>query len=335
MSSPPRWATLLVEDNEAKYATDALKLSPEEHPAPTAHGEQFINAGDQDAFAALMKRHGPYILSVCKHVTSHVQDAEDVFQACFLELVKKASSIRRSHSVAGWLHTVAVRLSHKARTRRALRERREAMTTAVEPTAAPEDLSWRDACRVLQEELAQLPEELRLPIILCLFEGLTQEEAGQVLDVNPRTVKDRLRRGRELLRDRRVRRGVTLAILGTLLTATNLQAALPAALTQTTMCGATAVATHAPLAGVVSPAVLGLTASSFSSIAWIAAAASILLAAALTAIGGVIAWDQWTASAPPPAQEVAKIAAIAPSPPRKIEPPPSVRTVRVPPQQTI
>src|SRR5437762_1246137 len=80
--------------------------------------DQFTTAGDEQAFAALMQRHGPYILGVCRRVTYHAQDAEDVFQACFLELVRKASSICRQNSVAGWLQTVAVRLAHKARARR-------------------------------------------------------------------------------------------------------------------------------------------------------------------------------------------------------------------------
>src|SRR6266542_2649838 len=135
-------------------ATEASQ-APRDPPAltmPAADGvllEQFINERDEDAFAVLMKRHGPYILSVCRHVTSHVQDAEDVFQACFLELVRKAASIRTQNSVAGWLHIVAVRLARKARARRTLRERRETTATTAEPATQPDDLSWRDACRVL------------------------------------------------------------------------------------------------------------------------------------------------------------------------------------------
>src|ERR1700738_1396782 len=76
--------------------------------------EQFINDRNQDAFAALMKRHGSYVLRVCRHLTCHVQDADDIFQACFLELVRKAGSIRERNCVAGWLQTVAVRLAYKA-----------------------------------------------------------------------------------------------------------------------------------------------------------------------------------------------------------------------------
>jgi len=311
-------------------ATDAFQPVPNQ-AVPAADGvllDQFLKDRDEDAFAALMKRHGPYILAVCKHLTSHVQDAEDVFQACFLELVRKGASIRKQNSVVGWLHTVAVRLARRARARRAARDGKETAVTAHEPAAPPVDLSWRDACRVLQEELAQLPEEMRLPIILCFFEGMTQEEASQALDVNPRTIKDRLRRGREALRNRLVRRGVTLAILGTLLTASNLQAAVPAVLTQATLQGASAAAGNAALAGVVSPAVLGLTGTSSGSLAWLAIACSLVVAAVTAAAGAFVAWEFWPPPADAPAVvELAKVAEPPASP--RVEPPPApMKTVR-------
>ena len=77
--------------------------------------EHFVNNRDENAFAELVTRHGPYILGVCRRVTAHSQDAEDVFQACFLELVRKSASILQRDSVAGWLQTVAVRWRRRAR----------------------------------------------------------------------------------------------------------------------------------------------------------------------------------------------------------------------------
>ena len=77
--------------------------------------QQFTRAHNQGAFALLMERHGPYLLGVCRRVTAHHEDAEDVFQACFLELVRNGGAISRGNSVAGWLQTVAVRLGRKAR----------------------------------------------------------------------------------------------------------------------------------------------------------------------------------------------------------------------------
>jgi DNA-directed RNA polymerase specialized sigma24 family protein len=87
--------------------------------------DQFTQQRSEEAFALLMKRHGPYILGVCRRLTQHTQDAEDVFQACFLELARKASAISRRNSVAGWLHTVAVRMARKAGTKRETRASRD------------------------------------------------------------------------------------------------------------------------------------------------------------------------------------------------------------------
>ena len=71
-----------------------------------------------------------------------------------------------------------------------------------EAVADASNVSWHEVRQVLEEEMARLPDDLRSAVVVCLFEGHTQEEAGQILNVHPRTVKDRVRRGRELLRSR-------------------------------------------------------------------------------------------------------------------------------------
>jgi RNA polymerase sigma factor (sigma-70 family) len=264
--------------------------------------ERFIRQGDQDAFAALMQRHGPYVLGVCRRVTFHAQDAEDVFQACFLELVRRARTITRLGSVAGWLQTVAARLARKARVRRARREQKEGAAAMVDATVQPNDVTWREVRLALEEEMAALPEELRAPLILCLFQGRTQEEAARQLGINPRTVKDRLRRGRARLRQRLTRRGITLGVLGALLAGGNAQAAVPATLQQVTLQGAAAVAAKAPLAGVVAPAVLTLTSAS-PLVGWGLAAVAVLVLA-LSGGGAYLAWERPEPPPPPPAPVV-------------------------------
>jgi RNA polymerase sigma factor (sigma-70 family) len=223
--------------------------------------QQFARARDQEAFERLLERHGPYLVGVCRRTTAHVQDAEDVFQACFLELVRNAASISRGNSVAGWLQTVAVRLARKARAQRARRNRQEGTGLASEAAVAADDVSWREVRLVLDEEIARLPEDLRAAIILCLFEGRTQEEAAQFLEVNPRTLKARVARGRDLLRKRLTRRGISLAVLGAVLSGGSAQAAIPVTLQQVTLQGATALVNKSALTGIVSPTVLALTGS--------------------------------------------------------------------------
>ena len=68
---------------------------------------RFVTNRDQLAFAALVRRHGPMVLRVCRGVLPHDHDAEDAFQATFLVLSRQAGRLRPRESVGGWLHRVA------------------------------------------------------------------------------------------------------------------------------------------------------------------------------------------------------------------------------------
>jgi RNA polymerase sigma factor (sigma-70 family) len=258
--------------------------------------EQFAKDGNQQAFATLLDRHGPYLLGVCRRLTSYTHDAEDVFQACCLELARKASTIRNSGSVAGWLQAVAVRMSRRLRIQRARRAVKDAASARPESTSS-EDLRWTEVRQILEEEIARLPDALRAPIVLCFFEGQTQEEAAEALRINPRTLKDRLRRGRELLGRRLVRHGVSLAVLGAILSGEGAQAAISAGLAQTALTGATAAANNAPLAGLVSPGAAALVGASSVVSGWGIAAAC--AGALLVGIAAIVVRDGGFRAKPP------------------------------------
>src|SRR5262249_3307625 len=116
--------------------------------------DQFARRADEEAFAALMRRFGPLVWSVSRRGTRHEQDAEDVYQATFLLLARKARSIRKSGSVSSWLYGVAHRLALRTRADRARRRQREERA-ALPPTSAPsDDVTWRELREVLDEELA-------------------------------------------------------------------------------------------------------------------------------------------------------------------------------------
>src|SRR5690349_9761922 len=77
--------------------------------------ERFVARRDEEAFVLLLQRHGAMVLQVCRRIRGNEHDAEDIFQATFLLLARKAGSIRKRESVASWLHGVAHRLAQAAR----------------------------------------------------------------------------------------------------------------------------------------------------------------------------------------------------------------------------
>jgi RNA polymerase sigma factor (sigma-70 family) len=160
------------------------------------------------AFQALMDRHGPMVLRVCTRLLADANDAEDAFQSTFLVLLLQAERIRDRESVAGWLQGVAARVAARARVDAARRhtiERRGARLTG----AVKADDERLDLERLIDQELALLPEKYRAPIILCYLEGNTHDEAADQLGWPVGTVRGRLARARDLLRARLARRGVT------------------------------------------------------------------------------------------------------------------------------
>ena len=141
--------------------------------------ERFLAHGDAGAFEALVGRHGPMVLSVCRAILRDPNDAEDAFQATFLVLVKKAGTIRGRDALAGWLHRVAHRVAIQANVAAARRRRLErqagqmAVATSTNGPAASDEL-----LPALHEEIARLPEKYRLAVVLCDLEGMTQAQAA-------------------------------------------------------------------------------------------------------------------------------------------------------------
>ncbi len=195
--------------------------------------DAFIRAGDQAAFETLLKRHGPMVMGVCRRIAQHAQDAEDAFQATFLILARKAASLARKELLSGWLYGVAFRVARRSRTMAARRQSRE--RPYVEQPGKNGDGQWSDLEPLLDQELHLLPRQFQQPILLCDLQGKSRRDAALAIGVPEGTLSSRLSRGRELLRVRLARRGVTLgtAALATLL-ATDAQAAVDAALAAAT-----------------------------------------------------------------------------------------------------
>jgi RNA polymerase sigma factor (sigma-70 family) len=172
---------------------------------------RFAAEGEEASFAALVLRHGPLVLSVCRRLLGDAHEAEDAFQATFLLLARQAGAIRKPDSLASWLYGVAYRLAGKMRTQSARRRRLERTAPCQTPADPGAEVTWRELRAVLDEELSRLPDHYRVTFQLCFEEGNTQDEAARRLGWPRGTLKRRLERTRDLLRSRLLRRGITLS----------------------------------------------------------------------------------------------------------------------------
>jgi RNA polymerase sigma factor (sigma-70 family) len=262
--------------------------------------QRFATHRDESAFASLLQRHGPLVFGVCRRVLGDEHDAEDAFQATFLVLARKASSLDGRGSVTNWLYTVAYHLALRARTDAVRRREQERRAATMPATEASDDVVWRDLRPVLDEELNRLPEKYRSPVLLCYLEGKTQEEAAALLGWTKGTVSGRLARARDLLRGRLTRRGLALSA-GSLsaLLAGNASAAVPSLLQKTTLDAALLFAAGQTASGAavgLAQAALHATALTKGKIV----AAFLLVVVVTTAGAGVLVSRM--PSAPPPEQ---------------------------------
>src|SRR5262245_43098122 len=171
------------------------KLAVREHIARLPDGEllqHFVTARDAEAFAALVRRHGPMVLHVCLQLLDNEHDAEDAFQATFLILSRKASSVRKQQSVGNWLFGVANHVATDLKRKRTRRRSHESLVRRPAVTDPITALTVREAQLILHEELARFPEKYRAPLVLCNLEGLTRDEAAKQLGLPFGTLKDRL-----------------------------------------------------------------------------------------------------------------------------------------------
>jgi RNA polymerase sigma factor (sigma-70 family) len=164
----------------------------------------------EDAFAALVERHGPVVLRLCRSVLRDEHEAQDAFQATFLVLAQKAESLWVRDSLGPWIHSVAYRVASCARAA-AIRRRRHARRhgeLAAGTLAVYQDEDQGDLESVVHEEIDRLPAHFRAPLVLCDLEGCSHEQAARHLGWPVGTVKSRQTRGRQRLRDRLIQRGL-------------------------------------------------------------------------------------------------------------------------------
>jgi RNA polymerase sigma factor (sigma-70 family) len=218
--------------------------------------DDFITRRDGAGFEALVRRHGPMVLGVCRRVLHQEQDAEDAFQATFLVLARKAASVGRPERLGNWLYGVAYRTALDARAAAARRRARERQVSPMpEPETTGDADVWRDLRPLLDRELSRLPEKYRVAVVLCDLQGGTRRDVAEQLGVPEGTLSGRLTTAHRLLAKRLARHGLALSggALAAGLSGDSASAGVPAPLL-----AVTAQAATAQVAGVVSAQVAAL-----------------------------------------------------------------------------
>lgn len=172
--------------------------------------EGYVLEQSEDAFRALVERHGPTVLRACRRVLHDPHEIEDAFQSTFLVLMDKAPTVRDPRALGNWLYGVALRVASQARRNAARRRRHERQRAEADPTRANPELPLDDLHLVVHEELGRLPEVYRLPLSLCYLDGRSHEQAAEELGLPLGTLKIRLVRGRDRLRARLDRRKISV-----------------------------------------------------------------------------------------------------------------------------
>ncbi len=258
--------------------------------------ERFTTSGGDAAelaFTALVERHGPMVLRVCRSSLNDPNDAQDAFQATFLVLVRKARALWVQDSLGPWLHRVAHRVASRARRSAARRRDHERRAAETRPMVISDGDDWKDVFAILHEEIDRLPDRCRLPLVLCDLEGLTHEQVARHLGWPIGTVKSRLTRGREWLRTRLVRRGLapTAGLMGGASIVRSTSAAVPAGLMDATVRAARSLAAGAATAGVV-PATVALLVEGALNAMFLSKMKSVVLAFGILATGAFVVAQQ-------------------------------------------
>ena len=239
---------------------------------------------DEDAFAALVRRHGRLVWSVCQHLAG--SGADDAFQATFLVLLLNAGNARVANKLSAWLYGVAYRVCLKARQaakRRTCRE--QAVAVKDRGSSIVPDSLWDLAFAAVHEEIFKLPETLRVPFVLCTLEGKSITEAAEQLGWKLSTLSGRLRRAKDSLLSRLAARGITAGSVVTLAcTATSAPADVLAKTSKLVHSGVIVSSSILQL----SQGVIGMSAYQVKMLA-----AGVLLAFGL----GIGSWSGWVANA--------------------------------------
>lgn len=285
--------------------------------------EAYISRKDEAALAALVQRHGPMVWGVCRRVLGNYHDAEDAFQATFLVLVRRATSVKPRAMVANWLYGVAHQTALKARAMVCTRKGRERQVLDMPEPAVAEPAQWDELLPLLDEELSRLPDNYRAVVVLCDLEGKTRKEASRQLGIPEGTVGGWIARARVLLAKRLTQRGVTLSggALAAVLSQSVASAGVPATVVSNTIKVASLMAAGQAVTGLIPVKVAALTEGVLRAMFLTklkTAATCLLLFALICGVAGIMYQTQ--AAEQPKDEPKPKAANTAVKPPKNLPP---------------
>jgi RNA polymerase sigma factor (sigma-70 family) len=250
--------------------------------------DRFAARREEAAFEAIIQRHGPMVWGVCCRVLRDHHDAEDAFQATFLVLARKGSSVSMKEKLGNWLYGVAYQTAMKARTTRAKRRQRESHMPDVPERVATPDEQRESLTEILDRELSRLPEKYRIPIVLCELEGRTHKEAAEQLGWPIGTLSGRLSRARSMLAKRLALRGVAFSggSLALFLTQDVAAASMPTAVVASTVKAAGAFAAGHAAAGAISVQVAALAEGVLKTMFMMKLTGAMVVTVVIAGIGG-------------------------------------------------
>lgn len=207
--------------------------------------QRFLARQDEAAFTLLIQRYLKLVSHVCRKELPSLIDVEDACQATFLILAQRAQTIRKQDSLRSWLHGVALRVAKAMRRRQARLEQRQREHATARTISSPAELlADSDLHDLLRREVEGLPEQYRLPLQLCYWQGQSRDEMAATLGWSKGQVKGQLERAKRRLKARLDQRGVQFLLpLGLGLSTIGLATILPAmAIAATTVSSSTSLA---------------------------------------------------------------------------------------------
>lgn len=260
----------------------------------------FATRQDEAAFAEIVRRHGGVVLSVCRSVLGNSQDAEDASQAVFLTLAQKASSLTGRKVIIGWLYLVARHISVRAIKARAVRTRYEqeaahmkSQTLPGDPRPEPDEVI---PPALLHDALAALPEKYRIAILLHHLEGKSEQETASLIGCGVSATSSRLSRGRAMLRQKLLGRGMVLSTIGVAaIVGSEASAAVPPAFVHSASQAAVALVAGKSATLTASPAAVALSKGALKMLFWTKVKMVAMVATGILLIGGAGVVSQVTA----------------------------------------